>query len=210
MHRPICLALVAATMAITPAAGQQERADRQRLQLDGLYRSDGHRGFHQGDRDQGPLRHLRFQRHAGDQAAGRQIRLRRGGADRLFPRAPDQGRHFPEAGQGEAAEPREYVAGDHRSDWRNTIPATSTPSITCGARPASATTSRRRARRWAPTASIDSWDIVFKPGEPGQVQGLRRAHARFLRRHPAGGAAISRPRSEHHRRRPTCRRPPIS
>jgi len=39
---------------------------------------------------------------------------------------------------------------------------------------------------------IESWDIVFKPGEPRQVQGLRRAHARLLRRHPGGGAALSR------------------
>ena len=45
------------------------------------------------------LRHVRFQRHAGDQAARRQVRLRRGGADRLFPGAPDQGRRVPEARQ---------------------------------------------------------------------------------------------------------------
>ena len=41
-------------------------------------------------------------------------------------------------------------------------------------------------------------------GEPGAVQGLRRAHARFVRRHHAGGAALSRPRSQHHRSRPIC------
>ena len=44
-----------------------------------------------------------------------------------------------------------------------TIPATSTPSTTCGARPASATTSRRRARILGGDGKIDSWDIVFKP-----------------------------------------------
>ena len=47
-------------------------------------------------------------------------------------------------------------------------------------------------------------------GDARQVQGLRRPHARFLRRHPAGGAALSRPRSEFDQaeadleRRPTC------
>ena len=45
-------------------------------------------------------------------------------------------------------------------------------------------------------------------GEPGALQGLRRPHARFRRRHPAGGAALSRARSELDRpRRPTRRRP---
>ncbi len=45
-------------------------------------------------------------------------------------------------------------------------------------------------------------------GEPRQVQGLRRPHAGFRRRHHAGGAALSRPRSEHQRSRPISRRPP--
>ena len=46
-------------------------------------------------------------------------------------------------------------------------------------------------------------------GESRQVQGLRRPHAGFRRRHPAGGAALSRPRSEHHDSRPISKRPPI-
>ena len=46
-------------------------------------------------------------------------------------------------------------------------------------------------------------------GEPREIQGLRRAHARFRRRHHAGGAALSRARSEHRRSRPISRRPPI-
>ena len=45
-------------------------------------------------------------------------------------------------------------------------------------------------------------------GEARQVQGLRRPHARFRRRHPAGGAALSRARSELRRSRPISRRPP--
>ena len=45
-------------------------------------------------------------------------------------------------------------------------------------------------------------------GEPREVQGLRRAHAGFRRRHLAGGAALSRPRSEHDAARPISKRPP--
>ena len=91
------------------------------------------------------------------------VRLRRGGADRLFPRAPDQGRRVPEARQGEAAQPRQSSGRRSPSGSPPTIPATSTPSTTCGARPASATTSRRCAKSSVPSGKIDSWDIVFKP-----------------------------------------------
>ena len=100
------LSLPLARSASAAAGRRAEGARAQRLQLVGLCRPGGARGLHQGDRHQGALRHLRFQRHAGDQAARRQVRLRRRGADRLFPRAPDQGRRVPEARQVEAAEPR--------------------------------------------------------------------------------------------------------
>ena len=94
-------------------AGEGTR--RQFLQLVGLYRADSARRFHQGDRHQGALRHLRFQRHAGGEAARRQIRLRRRGADRLFSRAPDRGRHFSQARQGEVAQSGQCLAGNLRS-----------------------------------------------------------------------------------------------
>ncbi len=48
-----------------------------------------------------------------------------------------------------------------------------------------------------PDAKVDSWDIGVQAGEPCEVQGLRRDDAGFIRRHHAGGAALSRPRSEH-------------
>ena len=115
-------------------------ARRQRLQLVGLYRPDGARGFHQGDRHQGPLRHLRLQRDAGDQAARRQVRLRRGGADRLFPRSARSRPACSRSSTRQAAEPRQCLAGDRQRGSPSTIPATNTPSTTCGARPASATT----------------------------------------------------------------------
>ena len=92
------------------AAG--EGAHRQFLQLVGLHRSDGAGRLHQGDRHQGEIRHLRLQRHAGDQAARRPHRLRSRRADRLFPRAPDQGRRVPEARQEQAAEPGQRLGRD--------------------------------------------------------------------------------------------------
>ena len=90
----------------------EKRAHRQYLQLVGLHRSGGDRGLHQNDRHQGALRHVRFQRHAGNEAADRKIRLRRGRADRVFPRTADQGRRVPEARQRQADEYRKCLAGD--------------------------------------------------------------------------------------------------
>ena len=72
---------------------------------------DRDRGFREGNRHQGQLRRLRLQRGARDQAARRQLRLRRRRAVRLFPRAPDQGRRLPEARQVAAAEPQEPRSG---------------------------------------------------------------------------------------------------
>ena len=53
-----------------------------------------------------------------------------------------------------------------------------------------------------------AWDIVFKPENLAKFKDCGVAHAGFRRRHPAGGAELSRPRSEHRRSRPTSRRPP--
>ena len=144
------------------AAGQAP--SRQRLQLVGLHRSDGARGLHQGDRHQGRLRHLRLQRHAGDQAARRQHP-----ATTSWCRPPISSQRQIKAGvfqkldKSEAAEPRRMPGPRSRSGSRFTIRAISTPSITCGARPASATTSRRRASVLGADGTIDSWDVVFKP-----------------------------------------------
>ncbi len=46
---------------------------------------------------------------------------------------------------------------------RATIPATSTPSTTCGARPASAINVKKARDILGADGRIDSWDIVFKP-----------------------------------------------
>ena len=169
---------------------------------------DGARGVHQGDRHQGPLRHLRHQRDAGDQAARRPVRLRRGGADRLFPRS---GRSRP--------------ACSSRSTSRSC-------RTSCNLWPE---ISQRLANydpgneyavnyMWGTTGigynvakaremlggdgTIDSWDVVFKPEKLAKLQGLRRPHARFRRRHLAGRAALSRARSELERAGRFRRRPP--
>ncbi len=177
-------------------------AHGQRLQLVRLCRADGDRGLHQGNRHQGPLRHLRCQRDAGNQAPRRQVRLRRGGADRLFPASA---RSRPACSRSSTSRSCRISAMSGRrspSGSRSTIPAISTPSTTCGARPASATTSRRPASVLKIDGPIGRRDGLLghrvQAGEPRQVQGLRRPHARFRRRHPAGGAALSRARSEHH------------
>ena len=99
--------------------------------------------FHQADRHQGSLRHVRFQRHAGGQALAGQSGYDVVVPTRLFSRAPDQRRHFSEARQVEAAQSRLRSGRRSPSGSPSTIPAITTPSITCGARPASATTSRR-------------------------------------------------------------------
>ena len=64
----------------------------------------------------------------------------------LFPRAPDQGRRCSRSSTRRSCQISSTSGRRSRSGWRPTIPAINTPSITCGARPASATTSRRRAR----------------------------------------------------------------
>ena len=89
-----------------------------------------------------------------------------------------------------------------------TIPATNTPSTTCGARPASATTSRRRARFSGPMAEIDSWDVVFKPESSRSSRTAActcsTPPTTSCRRRCIISASIRTPRT-----RPTCRRPPI-
>ena len=45
---------------------------------------------------------------------------------------------------------------------------------------------------------IDSWDIVFKPENLAKFKDCGVYMLDFVRRYPAGGAALSRARSEHH------------
>ena len=83
--------IVAAFAVLFALAGRRRRAGAhgQRLQLVRLYRPEGARGFHQGDRHQGRLRHLRQQRDPRDQAARRRVRLRHRRAVRAFPERAD-------------------------------------------------------------------------------------------------------------------------
>ena len=130
-------------------AGAGQRAAR--LQLVRLHRRGHGREVRGGDRDQGRLRRLRLERGAGGEAARRQLGLRRGGADLA---ASCSGRsaagRLPAARQVEAAEPREHGPGADGAGRPPTIRTTSMRSSTCGARSASATTSRRSRSGWAP------------------------------------------------------------
>ena len=106
--------VVAAAFAVAPSAAQQKGKGQRILNV---YNWSDYvdpavlEEFTKSDRHQGPLRHLRHQRHARGQAPGRPFRLRRRGADRIFPPAADQGEDLPAARQVEAAEPRASVAG---------------------------------------------------------------------------------------------------
>ena len=182
-----------------------EGAGAQRLQLVGLRRPGGAEGLQQGNRHQGALRHLRFQRHAGSEAPDRQVRLRPGSADRLFPRAADQGRTVPEARQEQIAEPEECLAGNRRRGLRPTIPATNyavnymwgTTGIGYNV---------KKAKEILGGAVPDSLGHRVQAGKSCQVQAMRRDDAGFRRRHHAGGFAVSRPQSELHQRGRSSRR----
>ncbi len=84
------------------------------------------------------------------------------GALRPVPAAPDRREGLPEARQGEAAQPRQPMARGRPSVSRSSIRATNTPSTTCGAPPASASTSRRCASILG-DMPLNTWDLVLKP-----------------------------------------------
>ena len=147
------------------------------LQLVGLYRRGRARTIRGRDRHQGRLRRLRQQRGAGDQAARRGHRIRRGRADGQLPAAPDPGRRVHGARHVEAAQSGAYVGSDHGPASPSTIPATSTPSITCGEPPgigynvdaAKARLGTRADRQLVGAAGA---------GKSRQVRGLRGAFPR--------------------------------
>ena len=110
---------------------------------------------------------------AGDQAARRRLRLRRRRAVRpQFLARQIQAGVFQKLDKSKLPEPRQRLARHRRAARRPTIPATSTPSTTCGARPASATTSTRsrsacRTRRSIPGRMIFDPDVVAKFADCG-------------------------------------------
>ena len=161
------------------------RKDRQRPQLVRLHRRHDGRGLREGDRDQGHLRRVRLERGAGDQAALGPLGLRRGRADRAFPRAPDQGGRVPAARQVEAAEPQEHGPGAHAA--------------------------RRRARPGQPVFADLPLGHDRPRLQPGHGQeGARHRHRRQLG-DPAGPREREEARQVRHRdprrARPTCSAP---
>ena len=106
---------------------------RQRLQLVRLHRRGRCWRLREGNRHQGQLRRVRQQRGARDQAARRQLRLRRGGAVR--PRS-SSGRSRPACSRSSTSPSCRTGRTWTRtscSAWRAMTRATSTRSTTCGA-----------------------------------------------------------------------------
>ncbi len=87
----------------------------QRLQLVRLHRRRHHPEFREAVRHQGHLRRVRQQRGAGDQAAGRQQRLRRGRAHDELPGPADPGGGVPAAGQEQDPQLRQPGPGHHEA-----------------------------------------------------------------------------------------------
>ena len=112
--RPI-LAAVAVALAAAPLLGRPASAEDKVVNVynwsDYIDPSDT-RDVHQGNRDQGRLRHDGLQRGPGNEAPRRQHRLRRRRADRPFLQRQITGRRLPAARQVEAAEPTNMLARD--------------------------------------------------------------------------------------------------
>ena len=138
-------------------------ARRQRLQLVRLHRRVDHRGVHQGDRHQGRLRRLRFQRNSRDQASGRRQRLRHRRSDRSnFLARQIAGRRLPEARQVEAAQSLQHVGRRHRARRQIRSGQRILHQLHVGHH-------RHRlqhqegARKRSASTKVDSWDVFFKP-----------------------------------------------
>ena len=146
-----------------------------------------HRGLHQGDRHQGRLRRLRFQRDPRNQAARRRHAAT---TSSCRPATSSPARSRPASSRSSTSRScrtSSTCGTSSRSAPPNTIPATNTPSTTCGARPASATTSTK-IKAALGIDKVDSWDVFFDPENARQARRLRRLRARFADRHDPDGA----------------------
>ena len=156
-------------------AGDLRRPGRRRgdprLQLGRLHRP-GHAGGVRGrDRDRGRLRRLRFERGSRGEAAGREFRLRRGGADVDLPAPADPGRGLPDRSTGRSCRTGRTSIRRCCGAPRPTIPATPTGWSISGAPTASATTSPRSKERLGEEAPVDSWALVFDPATAAKLAG---------------------------------------
>ena len=194
--------LAAAALAALPDRGGGAGEGRQRLQLVGLHRRVDPRRLHQGDRHQGRLRRLRFQRDPGDQAARRRLRLRRRRADRpQFLARQIQAGVFQKLDKSKLPEPRQHVGRDRRSGSQTYDPGNEY-SINY---------------MWGTTGIGYNVDKIkercpTRRSTPGTMSSSRRSSSKLADcgvyvldapddMHP-GGAELSRPRSRTRRTRP--------
>ncbi len=161
--------------------------------------------FHQGNRHQGRLRHLRFQRDPGNQAACRRQRLRRRRAQRQFPARQIQAGVFQKLDKSKlpnlsnmwdvmSERTAKYDPGNEYAVnymW-------GTVGIGYNVKKVQASARHRQDRQLG---------RVLQAGESRQVEGLRHLRARFAGRRDAGGVELSRSRPEQHRRRTISTRP---
>ncbi len=166
----------------------------QRLQLVRLHRSRGHQGLRAGHRHQGPLRRLRLERGARDQAADGKLRLRRRRAERVFPPAPGAGGRVRAARQVEAARSRQ-----HRSRPGRACGAPRSGQRTFGRLHVGHDRHRLRPRQGQGDhagCAGRQLEADFRSGRAGEIQGLRRVDARRPDRHGRHGPAVPRQGSE--------------
>ena len=162
--------------------------------------------FESGDRDQGPLRRLRFERGARCQAARRAQRLRPGGAVGLaLPGPAGAGKALPEDRPRETAElPQSRCGADEAAGaLRSRQPARH--SVDVGH-------DRHRLQRGARAQDHAGRAGLFaahavRPGDRLEVQGVRRGRPGLADRCDSGGAHLSRTRSGQQEARTTSPRP---
>ena len=169
---------------LRPGAGQ-------RLQLVRLYRRGPAKGLREGQRHQGQLHDLRFQRDPRSQAARRPLGLRRRGADRFaILRAPARRRPLQAARQGQAQEPQEPRSRDHGA-------ARQVRSRQCPRHPLDVghhghrLQRRRHQEAHGRRAGRFAEDDLRSRGRV-EVRRLRRHGARQRHRRLPGGAEVSR------------------
>ena len=126
-----------------------------------------------------------------------------------FLRAPDQGRHFPEARQVEAAESRPIVWPEIAKQLAVYDPGNQYAVNYMWGTTGIGYNVKKVKEILGPDARDRFLGLRFRSRQDRQVQGLRHSSARFIRRYHVGGAALSASRSEHERSRPIWKKSPI-
>ena len=151
------------------------------------------RRLHQGNRHQGRLRRLRFQRDPRNQAAGRRQRLRRRRADGNFLARQIQAGVFQKLDKSKLPNLSNMWHEIYEAHRQLRSGQRILDQLHVGH-------GRHRLQRGQdqgalPDAPVDRWDVIFKPEIAAKFKDCGVYRARFAGRHAAGGAELSRPRS---------------